>query len=175
MIDFFEQLEGLKETMAWEPERKAALKQQLLVAMREQPKRSDRGGVFLAFVRSVHFRVMFASTLIAILIFVGAGVSFAAQSSLPGDVLYPVKVSVNEPVRSLFAVSAQAKADLDLQFAQARLEEADKLAVSGRLSDSVRQNLETKLESHVSSLGTHLIELQARRSLRTWARTRLGT
>lgn len=57
------------------------------------------------------------------------GTAFAAQSSLPGDLLYPVKTTT-EDARVLFAGSSAAKAELNLEFAQSRLNEMSKLAGS---------------------------------------------
>jgi hypothetical protein len=59
----------------------------------------------------------------------GGGTVYAAQHSLPGELLYPVKTAT-EDVRLFFAGGSAAKAELNLQFAQTRLEEMSKLAVS---------------------------------------------
>jgi hypothetical protein len=55
------------------------------------------------------------------------GTAYAAQSSLPGDMLYPVKTST-EDARLLVAGDNLDEAELNLQFAQIRLEEISKLA-----------------------------------------------
>jgi hypothetical protein len=55
------------------------------------------------------------------------GTAYAAQSSLPGDFLYPVK-TVTEDARLLIADGNAAKAELNLKFAQTRLEEMSKLS-----------------------------------------------
>jgi Domain of unknown function (DUF5667) len=70
--------------------------------------------------------VAVAFVLLAVL---GGGTVYAAQDSLPGELLYPVKMGV-EDVRLFFAGSSAAKAELNLQFAQTRLEEMNKLAFS---------------------------------------------
>ncbi|MFA5997517.1 MAG: hypothetical protein WC791_03455 [Candidatus Paceibacterota bacterium] len=59
---------------------------------------------------------------------VGSSVSFAAEGSVPGDILYPVKVGVNENVRRVVAVTPEAKAALDVALVERRLVEIEKLA-----------------------------------------------
>lgn len=63
----------------------------------------------------------------------GGGVSLAAENSLPGDVLYPIKVSVNEEVRAALTISKEKKDEWSAQRAERRLEEAEKLDEEGRL------------------------------------------
>ena len=41
--------------------------------------------------------------LIAVLVVIGGGTSYAAQTAVPGDFLYPVKTEVNENIESAFA------------------------------------------------------------------------
>lgn len=71
---------------------------------------------------SVFIVVILLSTL-------GGGTAFAAQSSLPGDLLYPVKTGT-EDARLLIAGDSIAKVDLNLEFAQNRLEELSELVNS---------------------------------------------
>lgn len=79
--------------------------------------------------------------IIAIVI-LGAGVSVAANRSLPGNALYGVKINVNEKVRLALAASDQAKAKLEAEFAQNRLEEATQVATDGQLSSDVEATIE---------------------------------
>ena len=79
------------------------------------------------------------SILIALLL--GGSVSFASESAIPGDMLYPIKVHMNENIRDAFAVSDEAQAKLDADLAAERLLEAEKLAADGRLNASVQAQL----------------------------------
>lgn len=78
-------------------------------------------------------RHAYASAFALVLIF-GVSTSYAAQNSLPGDVLYPVKVNVNEQVQGVLAVSEVEKADWSSMLAERRLEEAEALAAQGTLT-----------------------------------------
>lgn len=53
----------------------------------------------------------------------GAGVVYAAQNSLPGEVLYPVKIG-SENVRLAFTLAPESKARLNLELAGRRVDEA---------------------------------------------------
>ena len=61
--------------------------------------------------------------LILALMFGGGGISYAAEGAVPGDALYPIKVSVNEEVRDLVAFSPEAKADWETRRLERRLAE----------------------------------------------------
>jgi hypothetical protein len=78
-----------------------------------------------------------AISVIVIVILLSAlagGTAYASQSSLPGDLLYPVKIAT-EDARILIAGDNITKAELNLRFAQTRLEEMGKLASDDEFSD----------------------------------------
>lgn len=91
-----------------------------------------------------------ALALIAVFAILGssAGVSYAAEAALPGDLLYPVKVGINEPVRGALAVSAQAKTAWAISVAGERAKEAVTLAAEKRLDPGTQTELETSLVEH---------------------------
>ena len=62
------------------------------------------------------------------------GVALAAEGTLPGDALYPVKVDVTEPIVGALTESGSASASWHMQIAERRLSEATALAHEGRLT-----------------------------------------
>lgn len=75
---------------------------------------------------------------VALLLIVSTGgVSFAAGGALPGDFLYPVKVSVNERVEVALAPTTEAKAQTRVRQAEERLRETEVLAARGDLTGDV--------------------------------------
>src|SRR6202035_540189 len=62
----------------------------------------------------------------------------ASGSSLPGDALYPIKLSV-ERAQLTLTFDAAARARLHAQFAAVRLTEAQRLIAAGRVQEGVRQ------------------------------------
>lgn len=103
---------------------------------------------------------MAIALIIALLI--GGGTSFAAEGAAPGDVLYPVKVSFNEEARSLVAVSNEAQADWDVRLAERRLEEAEKLAMEGKLSAEASASIESRFEDHVKAFRDRAEKIEAK-------------
>lgn len=65
--------------------------------------------------------------IIVVFIGVGAGITFASQSALPGEILYPIKI-VFEKARIAIAVSDNEKARLHFEFSSKRLGEVAELA-----------------------------------------------
>ena len=86
--------------------------------------------------------------LLAVIILLGAGTASAAQGSIPGDILYTVKISVNEKIESALARGPSAKAAVYTRFAERRLEEAQQLAARGALDSRKEADLETRFAAH---------------------------
>lgn len=112
-------------------------------------------------VRPVRSPYVFASffsyqvrmSLAALLLFVvaGAGSVSAAQGALPGDLLYTVKVSINEKVQVALAPSTAAKAEVEASLAARRVEEAEALASQGRLDATTTMALAANFDSHAQA------------------------
>lgn len=69
------------------------------------------------------------------------GVASAAEGALPGDFLYPVKVSMLEPARTLLATTPEEKVAVHMALAERRIDEAATLAEQGRLEASTEADL----------------------------------
>lgn len=89
-----------------------------------------------------------AAALVMVLFVSTTGVSYAAQGALPGDLLYPIKTHVNEPVSGALASSASAKTAWAMKVAGERIKEAATLAAEGRLSSTTQQEIQTNFEEH---------------------------
>ena len=87
---------------------------------------------------------------ILLAVLVTGGTSFAAQGAVPGDFLYPVKTEVNEPVRSAFAIGANAEAELQAKLVAERIEEAEELEAEGQLEGEAAATLSADIQSHVT-------------------------
>lgn len=77
------------------------------------------------------------AVFIAMFVLIFGGVSataYAAQFSLPGDALYPVKTSLEQTQVEL-SMNAARQAELQLEFAQRRLDEMAALIEEGRFND----------------------------------------
>ncbi|KKQ77888.1 MAG: hypothetical protein A3A96_00675 [Candidatus Zambryskibacteria bacterium RIFCSPLOWO2_01_FULL_39_39] len=100
---------------------------------------------FLFFVRS-HAPILSMSLVLVLL----GGVSVAAENSLPGNVLYPMKVSVTEPLRDIIKIKPEEKIKWQAEKATRRLMEAEILSVQNRLDDKKRDRIEKLFEKSIS-------------------------
>lgn len=103
--------------------------------------------------------IIAAGILVAAL--VGGGVSLAANNSVPGDALYGVKVNVNENMHNAFAFSDKAKTQADLDEAKARIEEANKLSASGKLTADDQATLMANFDAHVQAASERIAHMRA--------------
>lgn len=102
---------------------------------------------------------MIFGLIVALLL--SGSVSYAAEGSLPGDTLYPIKTEVNEKVRGALAISDESEANLQAKLAVRRLDEAARLAEDNRLSDDVIVELEGRFEDHAHRSKDHIARLEA--------------
>ena len=96
--------------------------------------------------------------LILALLFSGS-VSYAAEGTLPGDTLYPVKIHVNENLQTALALSTEAKAALHGRLAERRLEEATNLAAKNTLNADTKADLSASFSEHADAAVTGVTKL----------------
>lgn len=116
----------------------------------------------LTFLLTLRPKFSMTSKIVLTLIFaLSAGTAGAAEFSAPGQLLYPVKVSINEEVRAAVAVGAEADAQWSIRRIERRAEEAERLAVEGTLSADAGARLAMEVDSHVSSTHASIQRLEA--------------
>ncbi len=98
---------------------------------------------------------------VLIVFMLSLGTSAAAELALPGDLLYPVKVNINEELRGFASFSAEGKADWEVSRAERRLEEAEELAASGELTAEVQAKVEANFERFEKRVEERVSELKA--------------
>ena len=100
--------------------------------------------IFAAFSLK-RFVALFSAVLIAFS--TGGGVlAYAAEEALPGDALYPVKVSLSEPAIALFHRTPQAKARWAEKKLERRLREAEKLALRASVDPEIEETITLSME-----------------------------
>ncbi len=90
----------------------------------------------------------------------GGSVSFAAEKTLPGDLLYPVKVHLNENVRGGMAITSKAKADWGVQLVVRRIREAEAFALTPGVSPETREVAQKNLEHYTKKVEAHINKLE---------------
>lgn len=142
---------------------KAVIKSQLLHYVKSHPVGS---GAFSSHVIPSPFSIQNfrnKKTLSAFVVgglLIGGTVSFAAENTIPGDVLYPIKIHVNESIFGAVAVTPQAKADWGVRKAERRLEEVEKLAVAPTVSPEIRANAEASFNASADQVQEHITNFE---------------
>lgn len=95
------------------------------------------------------------ATLTAIIVFSGGAGTLAAESSVPGDAFYGIKIHVNEPLMSVLSPSTEGQARVSAQLATRRVDEVVTLATTGRLTEDNQQYLEDAFAKEVQNTKTN--------------------
>ncbi len=98
--------------------------------------------------------------ILIIALLVGGGVSVAAEQSLPGDALYPIKISLNESVRGGLSLSSEAKANYEVTKAEKRLVEAEELAAEGKLDTEAQAQIEANFDRFAERVAARIEEVK---------------
>jgi hypothetical protein len=111
---------------------------------------------FLSFNHKVAGRFVVTASL-----FLMVGVPVLAERAMPGDVLYPMKVQVNEEVRASLSFSPYAKIEWETTRLERRLAEARSLASVGRLTNEAEAAVVEAVKKHTSSAQENIAMLEA--------------
>ena len=147
------------------PEEKTAVRGALALFAAEHPLGTQKNqATKKIFTLSNIFFLKPAPISLLITLVLSVGTSFAAEGSLPGEALYPIKVGVNERVREWTALSADAQASWQARAAERRLEEAVTLAAENRITPDIRAQIEENFEKHAERVQDHITHLETRAS-----------
>ena len=124
---------------------------------------------FIYFNLSNH-RTMLATIIAAILLLTGGGTSMAAEMSVPGDFLYPIKTEVNERVIEVFKRNEEKRADWSARQAERRLEEANHLLEDGQLTPANSAFLAEKFRQHVDKTNELVEKLEEKGNIQAAAK-----
>lgn len=103
---------------------------------------------------------------LAILLMATGGVSLAAEDSLPGQLLYPVKISVNEAVRGFTALTPEAKARFALEITDRRLKEVALLSSKGMLNAETSAVIQGQLVKQAGQIKNQVASLVSTKNIR---------
>ncbi|MES2931410.1 MAG: DUF5667 domain-containing protein [Patescibacteria group bacterium] len=113
-------------------------------------------------------RSLYAGALTLVLMVAGGTqASLASEGSVPGDILYPLKVAVSEPLAFVFTPSTEGRASLAAEFASRRVDEAAALSSVGKLDEQTAQDLATRFDAHVDVLAKETDTLEAKGEIAT--------
>lgn len=102
----------------------------------------------------------------AIILLGTGGASLAAEQALPGDLLYPVKININEQVRGFTAVTPEAKAKFALEITDRRLKEVAILSSQGRLNAETGAIIQGELLKQAGQIKNQVASLVSTNDIR---------
>ncbi|MBI2025627.1 hypothetical protein HYT04_02495 [Candidatus Kaiserbacteria bacterium] len=111
------------------------------------------------------FRFQYAIAGALIVLLAGGGAASAAEGALPGDILYPVKIYVNEPLRGAMVLGGVPKARFEAERTIRRLEEAETLAAQGRLDKTSAETVREHFENSVTAFNSAVDNLESNGSM----------
>ena len=116
--------------------------------------------IFDIYLPRFHFTPVFASVLLLAMT-VGGTVSYAAESALPGEFLYGIKVHINEPLAGSFKFTSESRARYETRRTIRRLEEAEHLAVRSNLSRVAAATISDKVRWHSAKVRKNIESLRS--------------
>lgn len=88
------------------------------------------------------------------------GTPALAEKTVPGDILYPVKVRVNEEVLSQLSLTPYKKVTWETHRVERRIAEARLLAKEGRLTDEIEAQITETVKEHTATAQKELVALR---------------
>lgn len=148
-------------------EEKSQIRETLFSFMQEHPVRNGQIIRHRYQNPNIWMSMLLRPAIVALLLVfvVGGGVGYAAEKSLPGDLLFSVKVNINEEIHGLFVFSEEAKANWQIERVERRLKETEKLALQDRLNKQTNETITSNFENHVNSASGHIAALEAQGNL----------
>lgn len=99
----------------------------------------------------MHHKILSSAFVIVLLIGATGGTSMIAESSIPGDTLYPIKINLNEKFQSFTATTLEEQALIEASHIEERLAEAEKLSEQNKLDDTRKTQVETLFTQNLQS------------------------
>ncbi|MEK7615652.1 MAG: DUF5667 domain-containing protein [Patescibacteria group bacterium] len=145
--DITKQLEKLSRYSIVDKKWITSNKRRLVAYMDQHPKSPH-------LIRSRYLFRLAPAFLVALLIVVTSGVTFASQYSIPGDFLYAWKVGVVENVESMFVIGVQSRANFEVELTTKRLQEMTELTVSKTANPVIVQKARERLQNQITVAST---------------------
>ena len=158
MSDFEKQLERHARSTKLSAAEKRELKARVVSYMEYHPRRETVAAKKAqAYIESqpytlisIHNRI-FQATIGTMAIFVLVVIPAVAERAVPGDVLYPIKVSINEEVRSTLTFDATEKIEWETERLERRIAEVRLLAEEGKLTEETEQRAVMAVKAHAEA------------------------
>lgn len=98
---------------------------------------------------------------LGVVVLLGAGTVVGANGALPGDLLYGVKLGVNERVEGMFKVGGQARANWHVALTERRLNEAVNATLENQFDQAAQETVLNDFNAHMKALEDYIAEKNA--------------
>lgn len=146
--EFNKGIQDLKNISLSHTEKEAMLSHISAYADFHTPKQKQREIWIWSFIQS---KSSYAYSALGVLLVVSSTV-YGAEKALPGDLLYPFKINVNESLKSALLSNPEAQARWETEKFIRRVEEAEALASEGKLDDTSLLKVEALIDEHFNTL-----------------------
>jgi hypothetical protein len=154
-----------------EPEEKAKILSALQDFVSQNPPQQIKSPFYnpwLVFVRRKTF--MIPALTVLVIISLTSGTVLASKNSLPGEVLYPVKI-LDEQIRTITAIGPRAQAEVSASQAISRLQEVERMVTSNTpLSTTTKKEIQNKFGAQAQEVRRHVNELKGNGQTETAAK-----
>ncbi len=148
-------LNFIRERVALTEKEKAAHRAALIARMRAASAPVPSPYAWTMFLNVRYALVAF----VAVLTVAGGGVVAASENAAPGNPLYAVKLTVNEPTRIALARDRKEKAALEVEYAERRLKEFASASVRNTLDAGTTKLIAASLEDRLDGAEENIDEL----------------
>jgi len=101
----------------------------------------------------------FVAGALSFVLMLSGATSVAAKSAIPGDILYPIKIYINEGAESFFSIGVKSTAKTNATHAISRLKEVQKLALQDKLSTTTTNLIKAKFTEDAQSVALNVEKL----------------
>lgn len=165
-----EKIFKIADTVKLDKKKKDIIHQEILLFMKRNPlkEKNLRKKWFGFYIPNINnFRLKSpAVVLVGIMFFLlmGGVAKVKADSALPGDVFYSMKLGFNEKIKEAFAFSDEAKLNLYIELSEVRLQEFGKLSVQGKINSSNEAQINGNFKNHSDKISEYINKLNLKKN-----------
>ena len=106
-------------------------------------------------------RLVSFSMVLVLFFGVSGAAAYAAEDTVPGDLLYPLKVEVTEPLRARFHWNPERRAQWAARRIERRMEEGEELIRRGHRPPKSLEELQVRMGQHLASMEKRLSSVES--------------
>jgi hypothetical protein len=114
---------------------------------------------FYRFTFSFHSVYMKAGVLALLVLSTSGATTYASLRTIPGDLLYGVKINVVEKVSRMAAVTPEGRVRTETAHIERRVKELEKLVEKGELTDEDSKIIEENINDRLDNINKALLEI----------------